>query len=88
MILQVDTTYQKARRNKVLPLKSTDPQRLVEAVVAWLQYEQLCNRIGLLGESYLTYPVGQFLQAKQRSVKIADRQLGQLEVILGQKENL
>jgi len=47
-----------------LPLKSTDPQRLVEAVAAWLQYEQLCNRIGLFGESYLTYPVGQFLQAR------------------------
>ena len=46
-------------------LKSTDPQRLVEAVAAWLQYEQLCKRVGLFGESYLTYPVGQFLQARE-----------------------
>lgn len=45
-------------------LKTTDPQRLVEAVGAWLQYEQLCRRNELFSESYLTYSVGQFLQAR------------------------
>lgn len=48
-----------------MSLTSTDPQRLVEAVAAWLQYEQLCRRVELFGESYLTYPVGQFLQARE-----------------------
>ncbi len=47
-----------------MSLRPIDSSRIVEAVASWLQYEQLCKRVGLFGESYLTYPVGQFLQAR------------------------
>ncbi len=45
-------------------MKRDDPQRLVEAVAAWLEFEQLCYRTGLFSESYLTFPIGQFLQSR------------------------
>ncbi len=41
-----------------------DIRQLVEATGVWLHFEYLCGRNVLFSESYLAYPIGQYLKAR------------------------
>ena len=43
---------------------ATRARKLLEATAAWLHFEKMCYREPLFGERYMSYPIGQFLNAR------------------------
>ncbi len=48
------------------------PNKLATALNCWLTFEQMCKRENLFNESYLTYPIGQFLSARYGSALVSE----------------
>ena len=48
------------------------PNKLATALNSWLTFEQMCKRESLFNESYLAYPIGQFLSSRYGAALVSE----------------
>jgi hypothetical protein len=48
------------------------PNKLAIALNSWLTFEQMCKRSPLFSESYLSFPIGQFLSSRYGAALVAE----------------